>query len=139
MNWWSRKDASGGESLDHASHDAVRLAHRALERFPAVVARHRYVAGGAAISSALVVLAGVAIARRMRAGQSADEAIATMTEDELEGRASFRIEDDVAEALEQAGADTALPADAEEEPAAGLPGDERGEAPAVGPAAESPR
>ena len=139
MNWWSRRDASGGESLDHASHDAVRLAHRALERFPGVVARHRYVAGGAAISSALVVLAGVAIARRMRAGQSADEAIATLTEDEIEGRTSFRIEDDVAEALEQAGADAALPEETGEEPAAGLPADERGEAPPVGPGAESPR
>ncbi len=138
MNWWSRRDASGGESLDHATHDAVRLAHRALDRFPAMVARHRYVAGGAAISSALVVLAGVAVARRMRAGQSADEAIATVTEDELEGRTRFRIEDDVAEALEQAGADGAL-ADAPEEAAAELPGDGPGEAPAAEPAAESPR
>ncbi len=134
MNWWSRRDASGGESLDHASHDAVRLAHRALDRFPAVVARHRFVAGGAAISSALVVLAGVAIARRMRAGQSADEAIATVTEDELEGRTSFRIEDDVAEVLEQAGADQALPADASEH----TPPDPAGEAPSA-EAAESPR
>lgn len=138
MNWWSRNDASGGESLDHTAHDAVRLAHRALDRFPVMVARHRYVAGGAAISSALVVLAGVAIARRMRAGQSADEAIATLTEDEIEGRTSFRIEDEVAEALEQAGADGAL-ADAPEGAAADLPGDGHGEAPAAEPAAESPR
>ena len=36
MNWWSRSDASGGENVDRAAHDAVRLAHRALERFPGV-------------------------------------------------------------------------------------------------------
>ncbi len=139
MNWWSRKDASGGESLDHTAHDAVRLAHRALERFPLVVARHRYVAGGAAISSALVVLAGVAIARRMRAGQSADEAIATLTEDEIEGRTRYRLEDDVAEALEQAGADEALPADGAEEALAKPPGTALDEAPSAEPAAEAPR
>lgn len=136
MNWWSRSDASGGEGVDGAAHDAVRLAHRALERFPTVVARHRYVAGGAAISSALVAMAGVAVALRMRAGQSADDAIAEVTEDELEGRTRYRIEDEVAETLARAETDgepsgdapTAGPADAAE----GTPTAEPGVEPATG-------
>ncbi len=140
MNWWSRSDASGGESVDRAAHDAVRLAHRALERFPAVVARHRYVAGGAAISSALVAMAGVAVALRMRAGQSADDAIADVTEDELEGRTRYRIEDEVAEALARAATTEGQPADAA--PDAILP-HAASEAPSaepdVEPATETPR
>ena len=67
---------SWGEPTDHTANEAIRLAHRALERFPAVIARHKYIAGGAAVSSSLVVLAGVAIARRMRSGQTAEEAVA---------------------------------------------------------------
>ena len=144
MNWWARSDASGGETVDRAAHDAVRLAHRALERFPGVVARHRYVAGGAAISSALVAMAGVAIALRMRAGQSAEAAIAEVTEDELEGRTRYRIEDEVAETLALVDADGDTDTDSIEEAAAG------GSAvsdttegphvePDVEPAAESPR
>ena len=85
MNWIpdDLKHPSGGEHIDRASHEAVRLAHRALARFPGLVKQHSYVAGGAAVSSALVVLAGVAIARRMRRGQSGEQAVAEMTEDEL--------------------------------------------------------
>ena len=80
-----RRHASGGEKIDAAAHDAIRLAHRALDRFPELVRRHKFIAGGAAISSSLVVLAGVAIARRVRGGQSQEEALATVTEDELQG------------------------------------------------------
>ena len=78
-------NASGGESIDRAAHEAVRLAHRALERFPELVRKHKFIAGGAAVSTSLIVLAGVAIARRMRAGQTSDEALATVTEDEVQG------------------------------------------------------
>lgn len=76
---------SGGERIDQAAHDAIRLAHEALERFPDVVRRHKYIAGGAAISSSLVVLAGVAITRRIRGGQSSAEALASVTEEEIQG------------------------------------------------------
>ncbi len=146
MNWWSRRDASGGEGVDTAAHDAVRLAHRALERFPSIVARHRYVAGGAAVSSALVAMAGVAIALRMRAGQSADDAVAGVTEEEIEGRSRYSIEEDVAEALAQAGADGPAAEEADTDEAGG-PSDAPREAsvdtpadvPGTGPAAESPR
>ena len=51
------KHPSGGERLQGAATDAVRLAYRGLERFPDLVKRHKYIAGGAAVSTSLVVLA----------------------------------------------------------------------------------
>ena len=80
-----QRHPSGGEHVTQAAGAAIRLAHKALERFPDVVRRHKYIAGGAAVSTSLVTLAGVAIARRMRGGQSEDEAVASVTEDELAG------------------------------------------------------
>lgn len=79
------KEASGGEVIDRTARDAIRLAHRALDRFPDLVRKHKVIAGGAAISSSLVVLAGVAITRRILKGQSAEEAVQTVTEAELQG------------------------------------------------------
>lgn len=76
---------SGGEPIDRAAGEAIRLAHRALERFPEIVQRHKFVAGGAVVSSSLIALAGVAIARRVRAGQTPDEAVATVTGEEVQG------------------------------------------------------
>ena len=84
------KHASGGERLQGAANDAVRLAYRGLERFPDLVKRHKFIAGGAAVSTSLVVLAGVAITRRLRNGQSEEEAIASLTEDELTGQKDER-------------------------------------------------
>ena len=80
------KHPSGGERVTNTAGDAIRLAHKALERFPDVVRRHKFIAGGAAISTSLVALAGVAMTRRMRSGQTEEEAIASLTEDELHGR-----------------------------------------------------
>ncbi|MDA1062176.1 MAG: hypothetical protein O2895_04610 [Chloroflexi bacterium] len=80
------KHPSGGERVTGAAEDAIRLAHKALDRFPDVVRRHKFIAGGAAISSSLVALAGVAITRRMRSGQTEEEALASITEEELSGR-----------------------------------------------------
>ncbi len=84
------KHPSGGERLQGTATDAVRLAHRGLERFPDLVKRHKFIAGGAAVSSSLLVLAGVAIARRLRSGQSEEEAIASLTEEELAGQKDER-------------------------------------------------
>ncbi len=76
---------SGGEQLDDLAHGAIRLAHDAIERFPEMKKRHMFLAGGAAISSALVVAAGVAVARRILAGAKPDDAVQAVTEDEIEG------------------------------------------------------
>lgn len=74
----------GGEQVDVAAETSIRLAHKALNRFPELVRRHKYVAGGAAVAGALVVLASVALARRIRSGQSAEEAVASVTQAEIE-------------------------------------------------------
>jgi hypothetical protein len=74
----------GGEQIDVAAGESIRLAHRALNRFPDLLVRHRYVAGGAAVAGALVVLASVAIARRMRHGESGEEAADSVTRAEIE-------------------------------------------------------
>jgi hypothetical protein len=76
---------SGGEQLDRAARDSIKLAHEALDRFPEMVRRHKFIAGGAAISSSLIVLAGVAIARRILSGQTPEEAVASVTEEEVQG------------------------------------------------------
>lgn len=78
------RQRGGGEQIDTAAFDSIKLAHRALDRFPNLVKRHRYVAGGAAVAGALVALAGVAVARRMRQGQTAEEAVAGVTQEEIE-------------------------------------------------------
>ena len=89
-----RKHPSGGERIDQGATDAIRLAHRALERFPDLVRKHKFLAGGAAISSSLVVLAGVALTRRIRSGQTREEAVASVTEEELEGLVPLDIDPD---------------------------------------------
>lgn len=78
-------DASGGERVDELAHDAISLAHQVLERFPDVKRKHMFIAGGAAISSAVIIAAGVAVARRLRAGRSREQAVNEVTEEELEG------------------------------------------------------
>lgn len=80
-----RGTPSGGEPIDRAAGEAIRLAHRALDRFPDMVRRYKFVAGGAVVSSSLIALAGVAIARRIRAGQTPEEAVAGVTEAEVQG------------------------------------------------------
>lgn len=80
-----RGTPSGGEPIDRTAGEAIRLAHRALERFPEIVKRHKFVAGGAVVSSSLIALAGVAISRRIHNGQTPEEAVATVTEEEVQG------------------------------------------------------
>ncbi|MGE3960995.1 MAG: hypothetical protein AB7F65_04870 [Dehalococcoidia bacterium] len=79
------KHPSGGEQIDELAHGAIRLAHEAIERFPDMKRRHMFLAGGAAISSALVVAAGVAVMRRVKAGAKPEDAVQAVTEDEIEG------------------------------------------------------
>jgi hypothetical protein len=74
-----------GERPDSATSQALNLAHRASEKFPELAARYKNFAGPVAIASgALVVLAGVAVARRVRRGQNAEEILAQITPDEIE-------------------------------------------------------
>jgi hypothetical protein len=65
--------------------EAIRLAHEAIERFPDLKKKHMFIAGGAALSSALLIGAAVAITKRIRAGQTPQEAADAVTEEELDG------------------------------------------------------
>ena len=83
-----RLEQIAGEALEGAiklgQEDAIRLAHRVLERFPGMRKKHMFIAGGAALSSAVLIAAGVALAKRVRGGQDPKEAAEEITEDELE-------------------------------------------------------
>jgi len=75
---------SSGERIEDVAQNAVRLAHKTLDRFPDIKRRHMVVAGGAALSSAIIAAAAVAIVRRVRSGATEAEAVAGITADELE-------------------------------------------------------
>lgn len=78
-----------GESPDGATRQALNLAHRAAEKFPDLTHRYRSFAGPAAVvSGALVALAGVAVARRVRRGQQPDEILDQITSEEIEQAAT---------------------------------------------------
>lgn len=74
-----------GETPDSSTTQALNLAHRVTEKFPELVTRYKSYAGPAAIvSSALMALAGVAVARRLRRGQNAEEILDQITAEEIE-------------------------------------------------------
>ncbi len=79
------REASGGEEVDQIAKNAIHLAHQVLERFPEVRRKHMFIAGGAALSSAAIIAATVAVTRRVRAGRTIEQAVNEVTEDELEG------------------------------------------------------
>jgi hypothetical protein len=78
-------EAATGEQPDTATRDVLGLAHQAVTRFPELAIRYRRFAGPVAIASTGVVLAAaMAIARRVRRGQSADEILEELTPEEIE-------------------------------------------------------
>ena len=78
-----------GESPDGATRQALNLAHRAAEKFPDLAHRYRSFAGPAAVvSGALVALAGVAVARRVRRGQQPEQILDQITSEEIEQAAT---------------------------------------------------
>ena len=75
---------SRGERIEDVTQNAVRLAHRVVDRFPQLKRKHMVVAGGAALSSAIIAAAAVAVAKRINAGSSEEDAVNDVTEGELE-------------------------------------------------------
>jgi hypothetical protein len=77
-----------GEQPDSATKHALSLAHRAIDRFPDLARSYRRFAGPAAIASTgLVLLAGIAIARRQGLGEHPDQILDSLTSDEIESAA----------------------------------------------------
>lgn len=78
-----------GEAPDSATRQALNLAHQAAEKFPELAKRYRNFAGPVAVASgALVLLAGIAVARRVRRGQKPEEILDQITSDEIEQAAT---------------------------------------------------
>ena len=74
-----------GERPDPSTRKTLNIAHRAAAKFPALKGKYKAYAGAAAIvSSALTLTAGIAIARKMKRGMSADKALAALTVADIE-------------------------------------------------------
>lgn len=78
-----------GEAPDSVTRQALNLAHRAAGKFPELSGRYKTFAGTAVVvSGALIALAGVAVARRMRRGQQPETILNELTPDEIERAAT---------------------------------------------------
>ena len=74
-----------GERPDAETHRTLSLANRAAAKFPELKGHYKAYAGAAAVvSSALTLMAGIAIARKMKRGMSADKALAALTAADIE-------------------------------------------------------
>ncbi len=74
-----------GEAPDHSALAALQLAHRAIAKFPDLRRRYqKFIGTAAVVSSALVVLASIAVSRRLHKGESPDDILAEITPDEIE-------------------------------------------------------
>lgn len=74
-----------GEPVDAATHRTLRIAHRAVAKFPELKKHYKAYAGAAAIvSSAATLMAAVAISRKTKHGMSAGQALAALTAEDLQ-------------------------------------------------------
>ncbi|MEX2237208.1 MAG: hypothetical protein WEB00_06715 [Dehalococcoidia bacterium] len=82
--------ASFGEEPDGSSVQAIQLAHQAIKKFPAFASRHRkFIGSVAVISTSALVLAGIAIGRRLRRGESPKKILEEITPEEIENAAGI--------------------------------------------------
>jgi hypothetical protein len=74
-----------GESPDPSAMTALQLAHRAVAKFPELTKRYqKFIGTVAVVSTALIVLASIAVSRRLHSGESAEDILASITPDEIE-------------------------------------------------------
>jgi hypothetical protein len=74
-----------GEPVDAETHRTLRIAHRAVAKFPEMKGKYKAYAGAAAVvSSAATLMAAVAITRKTKRGMSAGQALASLTVADLE-------------------------------------------------------
>ena len=74
-----------GEAPDHSAVAALRLAHRAVAKFPELTKRYqKFIGTAAVVSSAVIVLASIAVSRRLNRGESAEDILESITPDEIE-------------------------------------------------------
>ena len=74
-----------GEAPDSSAVAALQLAHRVIAKFPDLSKRYqKFIGTAAVVSSALIVLASIAVSRRLHSGESAEDILASITPDEIE-------------------------------------------------------
>jgi hypothetical protein len=74
-----------GEAPDNSALAALHLAHRAVHKFPELTKRYqKFIGTAAVVSSAVLVLASIAVSRRLHKGESPDRILAEITPDEIE-------------------------------------------------------
>jgi hypothetical protein len=74
-----------GERPDAETHRTLRLAHRAVAKFPELKGKYKAYAGAAVVvSSVATLMAGIAINRKMKHGMSGDRALASLTAADIE-------------------------------------------------------
>ena len=82
-----------GEAPDRSALTALQLAHRAVHKFPELTKRYqKFIGTAAVVSSAVIVLASIAVSRRLHKGESPDEILASITPDEIESVAKEKRE-----------------------------------------------
>jgi hypothetical protein len=82
--------AAFGEEPDRNSVQAIQLAHAAIKKFPDFAKRHRkFVGSVAVISTSVLVLASIAIGRRLRKGESPKKILDEITPEEIENAGGF--------------------------------------------------
>ncbi len=74
-----------GESPDDDAQNVLHLTHQVLAKFPELRRRYQVFIGTAAVlSSAALVVASIAVSRRLHGGQSPDRILEEITPDEIE-------------------------------------------------------
>lgn len=73
-----------GEAPDTNTMSALQLAHRAVHKFPELTKRYqKFIGTAAVVSSAVIVLASIAVNRRLHKGESPEHILASITPDEI--------------------------------------------------------
>ena len=73
------------EHPDAETHRTLRLAHKAVAKFPELKGKYKAYAGAAVVvSSVATLMAGVAMNRKMKRGMSGDRALASLTVADIE-------------------------------------------------------
>jgi hypothetical protein len=74
-----------GEAPDNSALTALQLAHRAIAKFPELAKRYqKFIGTAAVVSSALIVLASIAVSRRLHKGETPEDILASITSEEIE-------------------------------------------------------
>ena len=77
---------NNGERPDTSTVSALELAHKAVAKFPDLAKRYqKHIGAAAVLSSAVVVLASIAISRRIGKGESPERILEEITSEEIEG------------------------------------------------------